>query len=87
MLNTIRAEAEYHARTGGMPLDNPYPHDTEYRGAWDRGFMDGMLYVRNELMVTQKAFAKAVDAKLAIEAELAQVQAEYDAFLLEQGYQ
>ena len=87
MLNTIRAEAEYHARTGGMPLDNPYPHDTEYRGAWDRGFMDGLLYLRNELMVTQKAFAKAVDAKLAIEAELAQVQAEYDAFLLEQGYQ
>ena len=87
MLNTIHAEAEYHARTGGMPTDNPYPHDTEYRGAWDRGFMDGMLYVRNDLKVTQKAFAKAVDAKLAIEAELAQVQAEYDAFLLEQGYQ
>ena len=87
MLNTIHAEAECHARTGGMPLDNPYPHDTEYRGAWDRGFMDGLLYLRNELMVTQKAFAKAVDAKLAIEAELAQVQAEYDAFLLEQGYQ
>ena len=86
MLNTIHAEAEYHARTGGTPLDNPYPHDTEYRGAWDRGFMDGMLYVRNELMVTQKAFAKAIDDKLAIEAELAQVQAEYDAFLLEQGY-
>ena len=87
MLNTIHAEAEYHARTGGMPTDNPYGKYSEYRAVWDYGFMQGLLYVRNDLKVTQKAFAKAIDDKLAIEAELAQVQAEYDAFLLEQGYQ
>ena len=87
MLDTIRAEAEYHARTGGMPLDNPYPHDTEYRGAWDRGFMDGLLYLRTELKVTKKAFDKAVVENGILRANLAQVQAEYDAFLLEQGYQ
>jgi hypothetical protein len=86
MLDTIRAEAERHARTGGMPTDNPYGKYSEYRDAWDHGFMQGMLYVRNELKVTQKAFYKAVDAKLALEAQLAQVKAEYDAFLLEQGY-
>jgi len=86
MIDTIRVEGEYHARTGGMPTDNPYGKASAYREAWDRGFMDGMLYVRNELKVTQKVFYKAVDAKLALEAELKQVKAEYDAFLLEQGY-
>ena len=86
MLDTIRAEAEVHARTGGMPTDNPYGKASVYRETWDRGFMDGMLYVRNELKVYQKAFAKALDAKRAVEAELTQVKAEYDAFLLEQGY-
>ena len=44
------------------------------------------MYVRNELKVTQKAFYKAVDAKLALEAELKQVKAEYDAFATEMGY-
>ena len=86
MLNTIRAEAAYHARTGGHSINNPYPHGTEYRDAWDRGFLDGLLYVRTELKVTQRAYAKAVDDKRAVEAQLAQVKAEYDAFLLEQGY-
>ena len=86
MLNTIHAEAQIAARTGAYHTDNPYPRGTEQYVAWERGFMDGMMYLRTELKVTQKAFAKAVDAKLAIEAELAQVQAEYDAFLLEQGY-
>lgn len=83
MLETIRAEAEYHARTGGMPTDNPYPRGTDYRDAWDRGFMDGMLYIRTELKVTQRAFAKAVDAKLVVEAELKQLQEDYDVFRAE----
>jgi len=86
MLNTIRAEAERHARTGGMPTDNPYGKASAYREAWDRGFMDGMLYVRNELKVTQKAFYKAVDENGILKANIAQLQAEYDAFLMEQGY-
>ena len=86
MLDTIRSEAEYHARTGGHSIDNPYPRDTEYRAAWDRGFMDGLLYLRTELKVTKKAFDKAVVENGILRANLAQVQAEYDAFLLEQGY-
>jgi len=86
MFDTIRVEGEYHARTGGMPNDNPYGKDSAYRYAWDHGFMQGLMYVRNELKVTQKAFYKAVDAKLALEAELKQVKAEYDAFATEMGY-
>jgi len=86
MIDTIRAEAEYHARSGGHSIDNPYPHGTEYRDAWDRGFLDGLLYVRNEFKVTQRAFARAVDENGILKAQLAQVKAEYDAFLLEQGY-
>ena len=86
MIDTIRAEAEYHARTGGMPTDNPYGKYSEYRDAWDRGFMDGLLYLRTELKVTKKAFDKAVVENGILRANLAQVQAEYDAFLIEQGY-
>ena len=86
MLNIIRAEAEYHARTGGMPTDNPYGKYSEYRDAWDHGFMQGLLYLRTELKVTKKAFDKAVVENGILRANLAQVQAEYDAFLIEQGY-
>jgi len=86
MIDTIRAEAEYHARTGGHSIDNPYPRGTEYREAWDRGFLDGLLYIRNELKVTKKAFVKAVDENGILKARLAQVQAEYDAFATEMGY-
>ena len=86
MIDTIRAEAEYHARTGGMPTDNPYGKYSEYRDAWDRGFMDGLLYLRTELKVTKKAFDKAVVENGILRANLAQMQAEYDAFLLKQGY-
>jgi len=86
MLNTIRAEAAYHARTGGLPTDNPYTNGTGSRTAWERGFVDGLRSLFTELKVTQRAYAKAVDDKRAVEAQLAQVKAEYDAFLLEQGY-
>ena len=86
MIDTIRAEAEYHARTGGHSIDNPYPRNTEYRAAWDRGFMDGLLYLRTELKVTRKSFIKSVDENNNLREQLKQVQAEYDAFLLEQGY-
>ena len=86
MFDTIRAEAAYHARTGGHSIDNPYPRGTEYRDAWDRGFLDGLLYIRNELKVTKKAFIKAVDENGILKARLAQVQAEYDAFATEMGY-
>jgi hypothetical protein len=86
MIDTIRAEAAYHARTGGLPTDNPYEYGTEYRNAWERVLIDGLRSVHTELKVTRKAYAKAIDDRLAVEAQLAQVQAEYDAFLLEQGY-
>ena len=86
MIDTIRAEAEYHARTGGHSIDNPYPRNTEYRDAWDRGFMDGLLYLRTELKVTKKAFDKAVVENGILRGQLKQLQVEYDAFLLEQGY-
>jgi hypothetical protein len=48
--------------------------------------VDGLRSLYTELKVTQRAYAKAVDDKRAVEAQLAQVKAEYDAFLLEQGY-
>ena len=86
MLNIIRAEAEYHASTGGMPTYIPYVKYSKYRAVWDRGFMDGLLYLRTELKVTKKAFDKAVVENGILRANLAQMQAEYDAFLLKQGY-
>ena len=86
MLNTIHAEAQIAARTGGMPTDNPYPRDTEYRDAWDRGFMDGMLYVRNELKVVTRAFERSIVENGILKANITQLQAEYDAFMIEQGY-
>lgn len=87
MLNTIHAEAQIAARTGAYHTDNPYPRGSEQYVSWERGFMDGMMYLRTELKVVTRAFERSIVENGILKANIAQVQAEYDAFLLEQGYQ
>jgi hypothetical protein len=86
MNNTCKAEGAYAARTGELYINNPYPIDHEFYHAWAAGWINGAQQLQTELKVTRKAYAKAIDDRLAVEAQLKQVQAEYDAFLMEQGY-
>ena len=86
MLNTIHAEAQIAARTGAYHTDNPYPRGSEQYVAWERGFMDGMMYLRTELKVVTRAFERSIVENGILKANLAQLKAEYDAFLMEQGY-
>jgi hypothetical protein len=86
MTNTCHAEGVYAARTGELYNNNPYPIDHEFYHSWAAGWIDGAQQGQTELKVTRRAYAKVVDQNGLLRAQLAQVQAEYDAFLLEQGY-
>jgi hypothetical protein len=79
MFNTIRAEAQSHARTGGFPADNPYPKGTSYHEVWDQGFMDGLLIMRRHYAETLKDYNKLLD-------DHHKVEKEYQSFVTEMGY-
>jgi hypothetical protein len=79
MLNTIRAEAQHHARTTGQPTDNPYPKGTEYHDAWNEGFMGGLLIMRRHYAETLKDYIQLLD-------DHHRVEKEYQSFVTEMGY-
>ena len=79
MLNTIRAEAQYHARVGGEPTDNPYPKETEYHDAWNEGFIGGLLIVRRHYQDNLKVYIQLTKDHRKLEQE-------YESFVTEMGY-
>jgi hypothetical protein len=86
MNNTCKAEGAYAARTGELYINNPYPIDHEFYHAWAAGWINGAQRLQMEMKVHRRAFEKAVVENGILRAQLKQVQAEYDAFLMEQGY-
>lgn len=87
MDNTAQAEGSYAAKTGEQYASNPYPEDHEFHQSWAVGWINAMQNIQIQFKVYQGAFGKALEKNRDLTSQLLQLQAEYDAFLLEQGYQ
>ena len=83
---TCYAEGSYAAKTGGYLHDNPFPPGHDFYSAWEQGFIKQLYYIRADSQITKRSYAKVLDQIGILRGQMNQLQAEYDAFREEMGY-
>ena len=83
---TAQAEGSYAAKSGEVYLSNPYPMDHTHYNFWAAGWISAMEGIQIEIRLVKITLNSVIKDRREVQAKLDQVQAEYDAFLIEQGY-
>ena len=87
MHNTAQAEGSHAAKIGVAYSDNPYPEDHEFHQSWAAGWINAMQNIQIQFKVYQGAFGKALEKNRDLTSQLLQLQAEYELFREDMGYQ